>query len=95
MSPRGTVHTASEEADAVRAGRARSVVHVRLGRLAIGDECAQGLVDTFVHRRRLVAREHLLPQAVGPRGAVERALGLPKEPGDTRDIPFNELPKNG
>ena len=25
----------------------------------------------------------------------ERALGLPKEPGDTRDIPFNELPKNG
>ncbi len=25
----------------------------------------------------------------------ERALGLPKEPGDTRDVPFNELPKNG
>ncbi|MEM9514749.1 MAG: acyl-CoA dehydrogenase family protein [Actinomycetota bacterium] len=25
----------------------------------------------------------------------ERALGLPKEPGDTRDIPFNDLPKNG
>ncbi|NQY55739.1 MAG: acyl-CoA dehydrogenase family protein [Ilumatobacteraceae bacterium] len=25
----------------------------------------------------------------------ERALGLPKEPGDTRDIPFSDLPKNG
>ncbi len=25
----------------------------------------------------------------------ERALGLPKEPGDQSRVPFNELPKNG
>ena len=25
----------------------------------------------------------------------ERALGLPKEPGDLSRLPFNELPKNG
>jgi hypothetical protein len=25
----------------------------------------------------------------------ERALGLPKEPGDLSQVPFNELPKNG
>jgi alkylation response protein AidB-like acyl-CoA dehydrogenase len=25
----------------------------------------------------------------------ERGLGLPKEPGDTRNVPFSELPKNG
>ena len=25
----------------------------------------------------------------------ERALGLPKEPGDLSKVPFNELPKNG
>ena len=25
----------------------------------------------------------------------ERALGLPKEPGDLSRVPFNELPKNG
>jgi hypothetical protein len=25
----------------------------------------------------------------------ERALGLPKEPGDDRVVPFSELPKNG
>jgi acyl-CoA dehydrogenase len=26
---------------------------------------------------------------------AERALGLPKEPGDLSRVPFNELPKNG
>ena len=25
----------------------------------------------------------------------ERALGLPKEPGDLSRVPFNELPRNG
>ena len=25
----------------------------------------------------------------------ERGLGLPKEPGDQRDLPFRDLPKNG
>ena len=25
----------------------------------------------------------------------ERILGLPKEPGDTRNTPFKDLPKNG
>ena len=27
--------------------------------------------------------------------AAERGLGLPKEPGDLRDVPFKDLPKNG
>src|SRR3954452_4143889 len=52
-------------------------VRIREGRLAAGDEVGQGLVDGRVDRRRLVAREHPLPDLVRSLRGVERPVLLP------------------
>src|SRR3954454_3538869 len=49
-------------------------VRIREGRLAAGDEVGQRLVDRRVDGRRLVAREHPLPDLVRSLSGVERAV---------------------